>query len=190
MTTNYENIKGQITIECRDSNGIVIDRYENHNLIMDAARVAMAKMTAGISSASEINKFVIGTQGHVGSNYLQPKTSADGFIGSLTKLFSETSAAYNYQISFDTPGTESGSCLVTSETDATSEPSKVSLVYTDKSVEYTIEIFENTANNTGTPVVFTEAALYAGSNIFSMKCFPGKIKDNTVSLKIIWKIMF
>ena len=179
-------LKGYLLVECKDKFGNVIDKYENHNLIMDAARISMAQMTAGLSNSSEINKFVLGTEGHIGGDYLNPKTDVDGFVGTRTKLFSEQSGTYNYPIVFDTPGTATGSCTIVSEPDA---DSTVSIVYADKSVEYTIEVFEDSANNTGV-AVFTEAALYAGANIFSMKCFPGKIKDNTVSLKIVWKILF
>ena len=179
-------LKGHLIVECKNKNGEVIDRYENNNLIMDAARVAMSQMTAGLSNSSEINKFVLGTQGHLGNDYLNPKTEADGFVGTRTQWFSEESLAYNYPISFDTPGTPTGLCPIVSEADS---GSIISINYSDKSVEYTIEIFEESANGTGV-AVFTEAALYSGTNIFSMKCFPGKIKDNTVSLKIVWKILF
>jgi len=39
-------------------------------------------------------------------------------------------------------------------------------------------------------MVYTECAFYTGTNIFSMRTFKGKIKDDTVSLKITWKILF
>lgn len=188
MINDTHTLKGHFIVECLDKDKNVIDRFENHNLIMDAARVAMAQMTAGLNSSSQIDKFVLGTKGHVGTDYLTVKSESDGFIGSRTELFSEEANAYYYDISFDVPGTANGLCNIISETDTTM-PSLVSIAYTDKTVEYTFEIYEENANGTGVNV-FTEAALYAGGNIFSMKCFPGKIKDNTVSLKIVWKIMF
>lgn len=185
-TDKYE-LKGHLIVECIDKNGQIVDRFENKNLIMDAARISMAQMIAGLSGSSEINKFVLGTKGHVGSDYLSVKTEADGFVGTRTSLFSEDSPTdYEYPISFNTPGTASGACVITDEPD---DGSTININYADKSIEYTIEIFESAANGTGI-TVYTEAALYAGTNIFSMKCFPGKIKDNTVSLKIIWKILF
>ena len=188
MINDKHTLNGHLIVECLDKDKNVIDRFENHNLIMDAARVAMAQMTAGLSNSSQIDRFVIGTQGHNGTDYLSVKTEANGFVGTRTELFSETANVYNYEILFDVPGTANGVCNITSETDITT-PSLVTISYTDKTIEYTFEIYEENANDTGVSV-FTEAALYAGTNIFSMKCFPGKIKDNTVSLKIVWKIMF
>lgn len=188
MINDKHTLKGHLIVECLDKDKNVIDRFENHNLIMDAARVAMAQMTAGLNNSSEIDKFVLGTKGHVGTDYLTVKTEAEGFVGSRTELFSEELNSYFYEISFDVPGSANGVCTVLSETDNTT-PSLVSISYADKTIEYTFEIYEENGNGTGVNV-FTEAALYAGSNIFSMKCFPGKIKDNTVSLKIVWKIMF
>lgn len=185
MNDTYK-LKGHLTIESYDKFGNLLEKYENHNLIMDAARIAMAQMTAGLSNSSEINKFVLGTAGHIGGDYLNPKTEAEGFVGTRTQLFSEETLGYTYPIAFDTPGTPTGVCPIVSEPDT---GSSITIAYTDKSVEYTINITEVAANNSGV-TVFTEAALYSGSNIFSMKCFPGKIKDNTVSLKIVWKILF
>lgn len=46
------------------------------------------------------------------------------------------------------------------------------------------------ADYTGNISVFTEAALYVNDRIFSMKTFPGKVKDDTSSIKITWKIIF
>lgn len=38
--------------------------------------------------------------------------------------------------------------------------------------------------------VFTEACIYVNDRIFSMKCFPCKIKDDTTKFRVIWKILF
>lgn len=187
MVTKH-SLKGHITVECIDRDNNVIDKFESNNLIMDASRIAMARMTAGINTSSKINKFILGTKGHVGEDYLSVKTEVDGFVGTRTSLFSEESNDYTYSINFSPTGVEDGQCTIDSETNI-GGGSTVYLNVDNKTVEYTIQIFENAANNTGINV-FTEAALYAGNNIFSMKCFPGKIKDNTVSLKIVWKIMF
>jgi hypothetical protein len=176
---------GHIVLECIGKDGLV-DRYEQDNLIMDAARIAVAPAIAGVSNTAPMNKFVIGTEGHVTGDYLTPKTELEGFISSRTELFSEELSSFIYPIEFQVPGTSSGACTVISEPDT---GSTVNLNYMGTDVTFTIEIPELSANNSGV-VVFTEAALYAGDNIFSMKCFPGKIKDNTVSLKVIWTIKF
>ena len=186
MKDIYKNVtEGHLIIECLDSDKNVIDRYENKNLIMYTSRVTMAEMICGLGTADPIDKFVLGTEGHVTGDYLKPRAEADGFISTRTELFSEELRSFNYPIEFTNPGVSQGPCTIISEP---SSGSSVSLLHTGTSVQYTIEIPELAANNTGI-VVFTEAALYAGENIFSMKCFPGKIKDKTVSLKIVWKIL-
>lgn len=186
MKDIYKNVvKGHIIVECLDSNKNVIDRFESKNLIMDSARIAMSDILCGLGSAVPISKFVLGTEGHITGDILTPKTDAEGFISSRTQLFSEELSSYNYPIQFTNPGVNIGECTIISEPDT---GSKISLDHTGTDVQYTIEVPELAANNTGV-VVFTEAALYAGDKIFSMRCFPGKIKDQTVSLKIVWKIM-
>ncbi len=178
-------ICGHIIIECLNESGI-IDKYENHNLIMDTARIALPSLACGLSSGTELNKFVLGTDGHITGDYLTPKTDTQGFISSRTQLFSEESSDFVYPIVFTNPGTPKGSCTIVSEPDT---GSTVNLEYATNSIQYTFEIPVAAANGTGISV-FTEAALYAGTNIFSMKCFPGKIKDNTVSLRVIWRLIF
>ena len=184
--TNY--VSGHIIVECLDAQSNVLDRYEEHNLIMDKARTAISELACGLTGTAgkPINKFVLGTEGHKSGDYLTPKTSTEGFISSRTMLFSEDSASYEYPIVFTNPGTATGSCTIVSEPNS---GSTIDLVHANNNVEYTIEIPATAANSTGI-VVYTEAALYAGTNIFSMKCFPAKIKDNTVALRIIWKILF
>ena len=178
---------GHILIESINNDGEVIDSYEEKNLIMDKARLAVSSSIAGINNTVPMNKFVIGTEGHITGDYLTPKTEAEGFISSRTELFSEELNSYSYPIEFQVPGVAEGACSIISEPDT---GSSVYLNYVDTDVTFTIEIPELAANNSGNVVVFTEAALYAGGNIFSMKCFPGKIKDNTVSLRVIWTIKF
>lgn len=186
MKDIYKNVvKGHIIVECFDSNKNLIDRFESKNLIMDSARIAMSDILCDMGTAHPISKFVLGTEGHVTGDILTPKNEAEGFISSRTQLFSEELSSYTYPIVFTNPGVNVGACSIVSEPDS---GSSVSLDYTGTDIQYTIEVPELAANSTGV-AVFTEAALYAGDKIFSMRCFPGKIKDTTVSLKIVWKIM-
>ena len=177
-------INGHIIIESIDFNGNIIDRYENHNLIMDGARKLLAKNIAGTSAAVPMNKFVLGTEGHIEGDYSLAKTEAEGFVSSRTKLFSEETIHFNYPITFTNPAGVSGNCTINS---APNPGNTISRVMTDSNITYTIVIPTTAGNNAGL-VVYSEAALYAGTNLFSMKCFPGKIKDNTVSLRVIWTI--
>lgn len=190
MKDLYKNpISGHLIIECLDSNGGVLDRFENHNLIMDKARTAIANLACALSSAEPINKFVLGTEGHVTGDILTPKTETEGFVSNRVELFSEENDSYSYPIVFANPGTASGTCAVISEPDSGTASTVINLEYINNDIKYTFEIPELAANDNGI-VVFTEAALYSDSNIFSMKCFPGKIKDATVSLRVIWTIKF
>ena len=182
-------ISGHIIIECLDNNKNIIDRFEKHNLIMDTARTVVANLTCALGTAEPLNKFVLGTEGHTTGDILIPKTDLDGFVSSRTELFSEEIGSYTYPIEFSNPGTSTGACTIISEPDSGVATSTINLEYLNNDIKYTIEIPELAANDSGI-VVFTEAALYAGSNIFSMKCFPGKIKDTTVSLRVIWVIKF
>ena len=187
MEDVFGKLKGNIIIECLDKYKNIIDRFEEKNLIMDTARIVVSSAVAGVSTTGSINKFIIGTEGKITGDYLTPKTEEQGFISSRTELFSEELGSFNYPILFQGPGTASGDCTIISESDT---GSTVKLDHVGTDVTFTIEIPEFAANNNNSIVVFTEAALYAGDNIFSMKCFPGKVKDNTVSLKIIWTIKF
>lgn len=179
-------LSGHIIVECLDKLGNVVDKFENHNLIMETARISVSSNACDIALSEPLNKFVLGTNGHISGDYLTPKTEVEGFISSRTELFSEELNNFTYPITFTNPGVPVGACTITSELDT---GTTIALTYANNDVKYTIEIPEGAANGTGV-AVYTEAALYAGSSIFSMKCFPGKIKDNTVSLRVIWTIKF
>ena len=51
---------------------------------------------------------------------------------------------------------------------------------------------ETAANGTdGRSVVsYTEAGLFCETEMFSIKCFPAKVKDVSTSFSIIWRIIF
>lgn len=184
-----------------------VEVLEEKNLIMDEARTNMAQLIGGVTSGSDtygdpINKFVIGTLGHSDSDILSPiAVGEDGFTSARTSLFSEANAsAYNYRIDFDPEGgttvTKSatgkmykGSSLVNTDSDANT----VKRVVSDRTVTYTITIPTTNANNPDSDtsvIAFTEAALYASGEIFSMKTFAGRVKEDTVKLVIEWSIIF
>lgn len=184
MVEHYR-IKGKITIECIDKYNNIIDKFVDNNLIMNSARLLISGMISGTKPLQKMNKFVLGTNGTKSGDSQTAKTELDGFVSTRTNLFSEEATLFNYPIVFTQPGTASGSCTIVSEINS---GSTININYVDSNIEYTVIIPEFAANNTGT-TVYSEAALYAGNYIFSMKCFPGKIKDNTVSMRIVWKIM-
>jgi len=191
MTENFKSVKGYFKIEAI-KDGKVIDTFEKQNLIMDEARMSFAKYLANINSTPVIDRFVLGTQGHIGAedpdggDLLAPKTEANGFTSDRTMLFSEATGTNGTDwedILFTVTGT-SGDEVV-----ADDGLSTVKCTVQGTDVIYEILIHNDACNAQGT-VIYTECAFYTGTEIFSMRTFKGKIKDDTVQLKITWKIMF
>lgn len=77
------------------------------------------------------------------------------------------------------------------EADAENAPCPITIEVLDRTVRYTITIPELAANGpTGDGVVaFTEASLISGNDIFSMKTFSARVKENSVRYVIIWSIL-
>jgi len=259
------NFKGHFKIEMLDKNRQVIDVYEDPNLIMTLARTTMSEIFTNLNTGF-VNKFVIGTNGHIGTNLLTPKTANENFVDTRTTLFSTpittpasptvltntiaqiyegdiyyvsnatvpgyyeyvgapatnlqvtqtaldnaalfviftpsnpTMTPYQYAINFTIPGTNNNittgdPALIVSESDSTGTlaptGSIVNVLHSGTSTTFNIEL-SNTAGNGQnlTNSAFTEAALFSGNNIFSMKTFVGKIKDNTTTLRVAWTITF
>jgi hypothetical protein len=185
MKDQFNKIKGHFKLECLDKNNNIIDGYEEDNLIMDSARFNMAAIIAGISAGTHINKFVLGTEGYNGS-LIVPKDATTGFVSTRANLFSEADSAFTYPIQFAPVDAMDANATIVYEAD-TGSIVNVSIV--NSTITYFITIPIAAANGTGT-VAYTEAALYAGSNIFSMKTFGAKVKDNSVQLRITWSISF
>lgn len=203
-------IQGIFSIYSIDKNGNIIDKYEEKNLIMDRARQNMAQLignvTTGASLGQPINKFVIGTLGHVGTDILNYKRVGENeFTSARTKLFSEeNSSALNYLIEFSVAGDSdvtvqvdgkrrNGLTVVATESAVKNTVRRIVGGDQGRTVTYEITIPAENANsgNPENPVVaYTEAALYAGDDIFSMKTFPARVKENTVELKVVWSIIF
>jgi len=190
MIDKYKNIKGYFKIDVI-KDGKIIDTFEKENLIMDDARYTFAKYLANINNTPVIDRFVLGTEGNVGagtpnSDLLAPKTDVDGFVSSRQMLFSEATGTkgVNYEDILFTVTGVSGDTVT-----ANDGLSTVKCTVDNTSVIYEITIANESANGPGT-MVYTECAFYTGTNIFSMRTFKGKIKDDTVSLKITWKILF
>lgn len=58
-------------------------------------------------------------------------------------------------------------------------------------VQYTFEVPSSEGNTQqGNYSLINEACIYINGRIFCMKCFPSKLKDDSTTLKIIWKIIF
>ena len=185
MTDKCNTIRGYFKIESI-KDGKVIDTFEQKNLIMDKARLTFAKYLANINNTPVIDKFVIGTQGNIEGDLLAPKTDMNGFTSDRQMLFSEENGVEgkDYEtIEFTVSGV-SGDTVTASD-----KLNTVNCTVDGSSVIYEILINNKSCNGTGT-IVYTECAFYTGSSIFSMRTFKGKVKDDTVSLRITWRIMF
>ena len=186
MKEVFNTVKGYFKIEAIDRDGNVVDSFEQKNLIMDKARETFAKLLAGISGTPVIDRFVIGTQGNVSGDLLSPKTEINGFTSDREMIFAEATGQEGTEFSslyFSASGTNADTVIC----DDGLSTVKITVAGTD--VVYEINVYNDSCNGTGT-AVYTECAFYCGSEIFSMRTFKGKIKDDTVSLRITWKIMF
>jgi len=199
------DFQGHFTVKAYKKDGSV-EIYEDKNLIMDSARSNMAELVGGYSTGAHIDKFVLGNKGHNGTDILDyKKVGANGeFISSRTMLFSEDSAyddangkdSFAYEIGFDvksdtsskTDDNAQGRIKGSSET----QVCEVMRVVADRTCTYTITIPDYAGNKVGEGAVaaYTEAALYAGQDIFSMKTFPSRVKEDTVKFVITWAIIF
>lgn len=202
MVDKFNKIHGYFKLEVIDNNGNVTDVVEDNNLIMDWASGTMADLASGKSTSNPIDKFVIGTNGHIGTDVTNLRTF--GIDESNRELlFSEDASTINlptypdgvryfYEVPFDLsvmPGNIADGGAKIDGVEAYVDPINTQ---NEGFITYTITLPVLAANG-GDGLLYapyTEAALYAGTNIFSMKVFNGKIKDSTTSLKITWKITF
>ncbi len=205
---------GEFSIKTIDINGNVIGLYSEKNLVMDTARSNMAEIIGGVTASGDpINKFVLGTLGHMNTDILDAQQVAEvdiskpsgnqTFDATKTELFSEIIAgAINYKIPFDATGVADvtvdgeGTAYIAGVPRATTPTdvpmNSIQRVVLDKTVTYTITIPVTNANSADgtTPIAYTEAGLYAGSELFAMKTFPARVKENTAQFIITWSIIF
>jgi len=204
---------GVFNFKSIDADGNVLDEYKEKNLIMDAARNNMAQLVGGVTTGGDtsaglsINKFVLGTRGHVGTDILDAQQVGESdvdkqiyyrtFDSQRSDLFSEAiSGSVNYRIDFDATGDNDVTLTVDGQryeagtvVGAIENGNTVRRVVSGRTVTYTVTVPVDNANDAN-PLAYTEAALYAGAEIFSMKTFPARIKENTVKFEISWSIIF
>lgn len=181
-----------------------IEEYTEKNLIMDRARQNMAQLVGGVNTGGDtvegkaIDAFVLGTKGHVGDNILDyKKVGSNGFDSTRINTFAEDEAAEFYTLSFDPMGasvkTDIPASGVNSKVAGTENGCTVTRTVSAQTCTYVITIPDANANASAVDtsvIAYTEAALYAGADIFSMKTFPARVKEDTVKLVITWSIIF
>lgn len=220
MAPKAKELRGHFSIELIDKNtNEIIDSYEDNNLIVNKARSSMAKLIANYPYAVGITGFKMGTQGHDSTtdNILKPKEAGQqDYDESREKLFSQESNnnAFFYTVTWDPKNlTDAENKAVTwtnnnteisfvakgqkknqqgTETDAENAKIPIKIELGTNSVKYTFEIPENYMNGTDgkSAVAFTEAGLFCKEDMFSIKCFPAKVKDSQTLFRIHWRIIF
>ena len=204
------DVYGVFNIKMFDKDDNIIDDYTDNNLIVYTARAVMAGNIGDYQSTvaiTPINAFVLGTRGHRNENILdtvlvgETQPGLGVFNPERSSLFSEESNEYNYKISFNPqggktvtrgnlPGTlRQGTSTVRTD-DATNTVVREITGIRDNELRYMFTIETPNANVPGQPTPYTEAALYAGDNLFAMKTFPARVKENTVKFVITWSIIF
>lgn len=198
--------EGFFKIEYLDKDGEVIFMHEQQNMIMEKSKASAAKSISGSTPQTDyINKFVLGNAGNESTNMLVPKS----FSFTRTRLFAEDRTSINdriYPIVFD-PLLIAGDykAPVIGEDEGIvikSNPSTIEVrIINNSTIQYIISIPEDNANG-DSAVAWTEAAFYtktgevlntlpiSSGNIFAMRTFPAKIKENTSTFRITWRIVF
>jgi len=201
------DFQGHFSVKAFKKDGSV-ELYEDKNLIMDKARSNMAELVGGYTEGVAINQFILGNKGHNGDDILNYKKVGENgeFVSSRDKMFSQDpdyddddNKNFSYEISFDVKSNDA----TTTDSEAVgkihgsddTQTCEVRRVVTDRTCTYTITIPDVAGNQVdgdgnATVMAYTEASLYAGVDIFSMKTFPARVKEDTVKFEITWSIIF
>lgn len=203
MIDKIYDIKGEFSIDVYKDD-LVIDNFTNKNLVVTGSRSAVAALVSGIKGGQPINRLSLGTRGHISTiDKFTPKEVGgeypeDGvllkFDESRDKLFCEEFNEYTFDVKFyPVPGTDesqkvSGLAFYNG-TEIETQNTFVEIFCDCNSVTYIVTIEEGVGHG-GTFVPYTEAGLYAGNVLFSMKTFAAKVKDESTKFVITWKIYF
>lgn len=203
MIDKTYDIKGEFTIDVYNGND-VIDSFTNNNLVVTGSRSAVSALVSGIKGGQPINRLSLGTRGHISDlSKFSPKLvngtySEDGkqlkFDESRDKLFCEEFNELTFDIKFyPIPGNDESQKVTGlafyGGTEVASQNTFVEIFCDCNSVTYIFTIEEGIGHG-GTFVPYTEAGLYAGNVLFSMKTFAAKVKDESTKFVITWKIYF
>lgn len=203
MIDKSYDIKGEFHIDVYNGDNIV-DTFTNKNLVVTGSRSAVSALVSGIKGGQPINRLSLGTRGHISTlDKFHPKEvggeySEDGillkFDESRSKLFCEEYNELTFDIKFYPVGGNDESQKVSGlafygGTEVETQNTFVEIFCDCNSVTYIFTIEEGIGHG-GTFVPYTEAGLYAGNVLFSMKTFAAKVKDESTKFVITWKIYF
>lgn len=191
-------IRGHFKLETFDKNGDIIDTFEDHNLVVLGARMHFMKLIGGAYDSNKIiNRFVMGTQGEVELGV--PKSEEDGLKPTLTDLFCGTTDSNNRGKTFEeitfNPSTDSSISSATNISDGSNDKSTVNVIIdetsTEPSITYVFNITSDAFNGSGNKhMMFNEAGMFAGDTLIAIRTFKSKAKDDSVSMKVTWSLVF
>lgn len=187
---------GELNILKKDSNGFISARdrlFSEYKIVGNETIYAIKNDIILYSGDSKFYQY-FGSNGETSVNY---SSVLD------TSTWKETIEPYSYWITFDMPDTFtingdeiSGTCTVTDERgvadgEITSPESTMTVTMVDGTAKFNLVMSANVAQGISqTYRIFTESALYSDLNIFSMKVFPVKYKNNSSQVQIEWSIAF
>jgi len=96
------SFQGHFKIESLDSQKNILDVYEDNNMIMVDARTTMSELFANLATNTFINRFALGTMGHVETNQLAPKTEVEGYYNTRDRMFCESGSTPGAPVSATT----------------------------------------------------------------------------------------
>lgn len=205
-------VRGHLKIQIFDKYDNLVNEYQENNLVMDLARNSMQYLAGNVTGKTEpINQLRLGTRGVQGTQYAEAiLPGSTGYHPEMTSLFQEDSdtskGGYVYICSFDVEGPESQTFTSLpdkmlrygTEVQGYSDISSGTMMtrtVNDRVITFEVTIPRSqgiTPGQGGDPVhmPYSEAALYCGDRIFSMKTFPQKFKDEDSKIILTWSIIF
>ena len=215
----FKDVNGYFTLQAIDKDGNVLDTIEGPNMIMETSKATMAQAIGGSNATQASNNIIgsltLGTTGNAPGDIFTPKL----FDYERTALFSQngddgTSASGTGDFWMVDFNITSGSLVVENcgyfvwqgtnivpVDDTIIEDCTITMNVTGSDAVFSFDIPIGTANKSANEAVaYTEASLCtcrnkdfsggASGDIFAMRTFPGKIKDDTTKFLITWKITF
>ena len=185
--------------------GILIDLFEEHNLIMKQSREHFMRMLSGMYADNKyINCIKLGTRGvyeytengKVMQNDAVPKDSEAGFNENLTDLFCKTDPAtqgVNWEAITFSPSGSIDQTRANNIMDGSNNDSTVDIYIatdTEPTLTYVFNISSEAFNGPTGYIKFNEAGLYADDTLIAMRTFPSKGKDSETAFRITWTISF
>lgn len=202
-------VKGYFKVEMFDKEGKCIEEFEQHNIVVNQARLHFMKLISGqYNTTKQINKLILGNEGIQNEDDSLPKDETTGVSASLTDLFCGAQndisrGGTNHKTKYDyitfTPAVASisgsvGSSNATNVKDNGSNRSTVTLTVNVSAaapqVTYTFNIDTSAFNGKTDYMKYNEAGLFADDTLIALRTFKSKSKDSSTTMRITWTLTF